>query len=101
MTNYIKAFQEGIDAAKIAERARNEVNEVFSEFDKEMRIVSDGRLGIERKIFPDDLIAEIYRISKGNICNINNICFELLIQAANNSKEIIEMSLLDKLILPT
>jgi general secretion pathway protein A len=56
--------------------------------------------GIDRKIFPDEIIAEIYRISKGNICNINNICFELLIQAAFNSKEIIEISLLDKIILP-
>jgi len=57
--------------------------------------------GIERKIFPDEVIAEIYRISKGIICNINNICFDLLIQASHNSKEIIEMSLLDKIILPT
>lgn len=56
--------------------------------------------GIERKIFLDEIIAEIYRISKGNICNINNVCFELLIQASLNSKEIIEMSLLDKIILP-
>ena len=57
--------------------------------------------GIERKIFPDEITCEIYRISKGNICNINNVCFELLIQAASNSKEIIEMSLLNKIILPT
>lgn len=57
--------------------------------------------GVEHKIFPDDIIAEIFRISQGNICNINNICFELLIQAALNSKEIIEMSLLEKIILPS
>ena len=57
--------------------------------------------GIERKIFPDEIIAEIYRISKGNICNINNICFELLIQASIKSKEIIEKSLLDNIILPS
>jgi type II secretory pathway predicted ATPase ExeA len=56
--------------------------------------------GIDRKIFPDEITAEIFKISKGNICNINNICFELLIQAAINSKEIIEHSLLDKIILP-
>jgi len=56
--------------------------------------------GIERKIFGDDVIAEIFRISNGNICNINNICFELLIQAAYSSKEIIDISLFDRLILP-
>lgn len=56
--------------------------------------------GVEHKIFPDEIIAEIYRISQGIICNVNNICFELLIQAALNSKEIIEKSLLDKIILP-
>lgn len=56
--------------------------------------------GIDHKIFPDEIIAEIFRISKGNICNINNICFELLIQASLESKEIIEMSLMDKIILP-
>ncbi len=56
--------------------------------------------GIERKLFPDEVIAEIYRITKGNICNINNVCFELLIQAAMQSKEIIEMSLVEKIVLP-
>lgn len=56
--------------------------------------------GVEHKIFPDEIIAEIYRFSQGIICNINNICFDLLIQAALNSKEIIEKSLLDKIILP-
>lgn len=56
--------------------------------------------GIDRKLFSEEIIAEIYRVSKGNICNINNICFELLIQAASNSYEIIELSLMDKIILP-
>ena len=55
--------------------------------------------GIDRKIFPDEVIAEIFKISKGNICNINNICFELLIQASLKSKEIIEHSLLEKIVL--
>ena len=56
--------------------------------------------GVERKVFPDEIIAEIFQISQGIICNINNICFELLIQASLNSKEIIEKSLLDKIVLP-
>ena len=56
--------------------------------------------GVDRKLYPEEAIAEIFRISKGNICNINNICFELLLQAATSSMDVIEMSLFDKIILP-
>ena len=48
MTDYEKAFKDGIKAARNAERAREEVNSVFCEFDKQMRILSEGKIGIDR-----------------------------------------------------
>ena len=58
------------------------------------------RSGLEHKIFSDEIIAEIFQISQGIISNINNICFDLICHAAHESKEIIEISLLDKIVLP-
>lgn len=59
------------------------------------------RVGVGHQIFSDEAIAEIFKISQGIICNINNICFDLLIEAASKSKDIIEPSLLQTIILPT
>ena len=58
------------------------------------------RAGVERPVFSDDIIAEIFQISQGIICNINNICFDLIVHAVKESREIIDASLLDKIILP-
>lgn len=58
------------------------------------------RSGVERPIFSDEVVAEIFQISQGVISNINNICFDLIFHAVRESKEIIDLSLLDKIILP-
>jgi type II secretory pathway predicted ATPase ExeA len=58
------------------------------------------RAGIERKFFSDELVAEIYQLSQGNMSNINNICFELIIHAAREKKEMIELGMLRKIVLP-
>lgn len=58
------------------------------------------RSGVERPVFSDEIIAEIFQISQGIISNVNNICFDLIIHATLASKDIIEISLLDKIILP-
>lgn len=46
--------------------------------------------GLERNIFPDDVKANIYNSTKGNIAGINNLCFNSIIVAASKSKEFID-----------
>src|SRR4030042_714149 len=46
--------------------------------------------GLERNIFPDDVIANLYNATKGNIAYINNLCFNAVIIAASKSKDIID-----------
>ena len=58
------------------------------------------RSGVERPVFSDEIIAEIFQISQGIVSNVNNICFDLIVHATLSSKDIIEISLLDKIILP-
>lgn len=58
------------------------------------------RAGVDRAVFSDEVIAEIFQISHGTMSNINNICFDLIVHATRQSKEIIDISLLDKIILP-
>ncbi|WP_157376032.1 hypothetical protein [Burkholderia ubonensis] len=46
MTNFISALKQGLDQAKIAEKNRAEINEVFSELNKQLGAVSKKRLSI-------------------------------------------------------
>jgi general secretion pathway protein A len=48
------------------------------------------KCGLERSIFPDDVIAKIHTAAGGNIAYINNICFNCIIVAASKSKDIID-----------
>lgn len=50
--------------------------------------------GVARKVFSDDVKAEIYRASNGTMRVINELCYNLIINAVVNKKEIIEASLL-------
>jgi type II secretory pathway predicted ATPase ExeA len=54
--------------------------------------------GLQNKIFPDDVKAEIYKNSKGNISRVNNICFSSIIIAASKSKELIDMTVFDSVL---
>jgi type II secretory pathway predicted ATPase ExeA len=58
------------------------------------------RAGIDRKFFSDELVAEIYQLSHGIMSNVNNICFDLIVLAAREKKEIVELGMLEKIILP-
>jgi len=49
MTDFIDAFKGGLDAAKAADRARKEIDEVFSDLDRQIIEVSEGKLSIERR----------------------------------------------------
>ena len=51
--------------------------------------------GVDRTVFSDDVVSRIYDKSKGNTAEINDYCFNLVIHAAANSREIIEPSMLD------
>jgi type II secretory pathway predicted ATPase ExeA len=57
------------------------------------------RAGIERAFFSDELVAEIFQLSQGIMSNVNNICFDLIVHAAREKKEIIEIGILEKIIL--
>lgn len=53
--------------------------------------------GVEKSIFTEDTKSQIFTISKGSISRINQLCFELLILAVSESKDIIEVSMLEKI----
>lgn len=51
--------------------------------------------GVEQSVFSDDTKAAMFQHSKGILSEINAFCFELLIYAVSQSKQIIEPSMLD------
>ena len=53
MPNYIKALQEGFEAAKKADLARTEIRQVLEQFTKDVLAGSDGKLLIEVKTFEE------------------------------------------------
>lgn len=55
--------------------------------------------GVTKRIFSEEAKSEIFRLSSGVICNINNICYDLLITATEQSKDLIEPSLLDSILI--
>jgi type II secretory pathway predicted ATPase ExeA len=55
--------------------------------------------GLERPLFPDDVIAQIYASSVGNISEINRICFNMINTAVSESKEVMELSMLEKAVI--
>lgn len=52
--------------------------------------------GLERALFPDDVISQIYASTKGNVSEINRICFNMINRAVVENKEIMELSMLEK-----
>ena len=53
--------------------------------------------GVEKAVFTDDTKSQIYSISKGVISHINRLCFELLLYAVSQAKEIVEPSMIDRI----
>jgi len=53
------------------------------------------RCGVEQGVFSDEAKAGIFQHSKGNLSEINAICFDLLIYASAQSKQIVEPSMLE------
>ena len=59
MTDYIKAFQQGLSAAEETDRTRNEINSIFDELDKQILEKTSGKIKISRQeriespVFPD------------------------------------------------
>jgi len=49
MTDYIKAFRDGLQAAEAADLARSEIDSVFSELGKQIATASDGKIAIARR----------------------------------------------------
>lgn len=49
MTDYTKAFREGLAAAIVAERARKEINSVFLELNSQLSEATEGKIAIDRK----------------------------------------------------
>ena len=70
------------------------IEEVSRYIDHHMKIC-----GVERKVFSDDAKAEIYRASNGTMRVINEICYNLIIYAVAQKKDIIEASLLSEVLL--
>lgn len=54
--------------------------------------------GLDRPLFTDDLIAQIFQHAKGVPGYINKLCYDLLLFAAAEKKDIIEPSMLEKIL---
>lgn len=52
--------------------------------------------GLTTPIFPDEVISQIFSMSKGFISEINRLCLNLLLLAVSESKDLIETSMLAK-----
>ena len=53
--------------------------------------------GVQKAIYTDDTKSQIYTLTKGIVSSINQICYDLLIEAVAESKDIIEPSMIEKL----
>lgn len=69
------------------------VEDTMRFIDHQLKIV-----GITKTVFTEDTKNEIYRASNGIICNINNICYDLMVTAVEKSLDIIETSLLEEVL---
>lgn len=49
MTDYIKAFNQGLGAAEAADRARKEVDEVFVDLNRQLQKATEKKIRIDRK----------------------------------------------------
>jgi hypothetical protein len=49
MTDYVKAFRDGLQAAEAADAARSEIDSVFSELDRQIGAASGGKVAIARQ----------------------------------------------------
>jgi general secretion pathway protein A len=56
--------------------------------------------GVTRTVFTEECKAEIFKLSQGVISNVNNICLDLLLSAAEKRKEIIEISQIKEVCIP-
>lgn len=52
-TNYLKAYKEGIEAARRAEAARREIASVFTSLNEQLAIASDGKLLVQIRTMHD------------------------------------------------
>jgi len=52
MADFLKAIQDGVRAAELADRARTEIDQVFDELNKQMQAFSNGKVCISRLLFP-------------------------------------------------
>lgn len=53
--------------------------------------------GVQKAVYTDDTKSQIYSISKGIVSQINQLCFDLLIEAVAEAKDIIEPSMIERL----
>lgn len=53
-------------------------------------------VGLNRPLFPDEVISQIFSMSKGNISEINRLCFNMINISTVQSKEIMELSMLEQ-----
>lgn len=52
--------------------------------------------GVDRQIFSDDTVSQIFQHSKGVPGQVNKLCYDLIICAVSDKKDIIEPSMLEK-----
>ena len=53
MVNFVEAYESGLNSAELAEINRNEVISVFSDLNKQLKEVTDGRIVISRREFQE------------------------------------------------
>jgi hypothetical protein len=56
MTDFKAAFEDGIKAAQQAEAAKKEIDSVFTELNKQLSEATRGKLLIERRYMPDEIV---------------------------------------------
>lgn len=54
MADFVRAFREGQDAAEAADRARKEIDAVYTELNRQLRESTGGKIAIDRREFEVD-----------------------------------------------
>lgn len=52
--------------------------------------------GLKNPVFPEEVLSQIFALSKGVISEINRVCLNLMLLAVQESKDIIELSMIEK-----
>jgi hypothetical protein len=63
MPNFVKALEEGFEAARKADAARNEIDEVFRDLNTQVLKVTNNQVSIERKELPESSFDRIRRLA--------------------------------------